>query len=87
MRRRGNGPEVIQYGETARPSPGPGEILLEVAGASFNPADIGDRSGEFRSVPLPFVLGFDVAGTVGELTRTGFVSHITGIRRVSQLSR
>ena len=61
------GPELIRYGEVDRPSPGPGEVLLEVAGASFNPADIGDRSGRYRSVTLPFVLGFDVAGTVDEV--------------------
>jgi NADPH:quinone reductase-like Zn-dependent oxidoreductase len=61
------GPDVIRYGEIPRPSPGPGEILLRVAGASFNPADIGDRSGRYRQVPLPFTLGFDVAGQVDEV--------------------
>lgn len=61
------GPDVIKYGDRARPSPGPSEVLLRVAGTSFNPADIGDRSGRYRGVPLPFILGFDVAGTVEEL--------------------
>ena len=61
------GPEVIRYEDVEKPSPGQGEVLLKVAAAGFNPADRGDRSGRFRSVPLPFTLGFDVAGTVAEV--------------------
>jgi NADPH:quinone reductase-like Zn-dependent oxidoreductase len=58
------GPDVIRYEDVERPAAGAGEVLLKVAAAGFNPADVGDRSGRFRSVPLPFTLGFDVAGTV-----------------------
>lgn len=61
------GPEVIQYEDVEKPSAGPGEVVLEVAAAGFNPADGGDRSGRFRSVRLPFTLGFDVAGTVDDV--------------------
>jgi NADPH:quinone reductase-like Zn-dependent oxidoreductase len=60
------GPDVIQYEDVEKPSAGPGEVVLEVAAAGFNPADLGDRSGRFRSVRLPFTLGFDVAGTVDD---------------------
>jgi NADPH:quinone reductase-like Zn-dependent oxidoreductase len=61
------GPEVIRYEDTEKPSAGKGEVLVKVAAAGFNPADGGDRTGRFRSVPLPFTLGFDVAGTVDEV--------------------
>lgn len=57
-------PDVIRYEEVERPTPRAGEVLLKVAAAGFNPADRGDRAGGFRKMPLPFTLGFDVAGTV-----------------------
>ncbi len=60
------GPDVIRYEDAPKPAPGPGEVLLKVAAAGFNPADGGDRSGRYRSVTLPFTLGFDVSGTVEE---------------------
>jgi NADPH:quinone reductase-like Zn-dependent oxidoreductase len=61
------GPEVIRYEDVEKPSAGNGQVLVKVAAAGFNPADRGDRSGRFRSVPLPFTLGFDVAGTVEDV--------------------
>jgi hypothetical protein len=60
------GPEVIRYEDVEKPTAGRGEVLVKVAAAGFNPADGGDRSGRYRSVPLPFTLGFDVAGIVDE---------------------
>jgi NADPH:quinone reductase-like Zn-dependent oxidoreductase len=60
------GPDVIRYEDAPKPAPGPGEVLIKVAAAGFNPADGGDRSGRYRSVTLPFTLGFDVSGTVEE---------------------
>ncbi len=50
--------------------PGPGEVLVQVAATSFNPSEIGLRSGLLRSVfalDLPYTLGWDVAGTVVEV--------------------
>ena len=68
------GPEVIRYEDAPKPAPGPGEVLIKVAAAGFNPADSGDRSGRYRSVALPFTLGFDVSGTVEEADAdSGFV--------------
>ncbi|NEE04671.1 NADP-dependent oxidoreductase [Phytoactinopolyspora halotolerans] len=58
------GPDVIRLEDVPTPSPDAGQVLLKVAATSFNPADIGDRSGAYRRVRLPFVIGFDVAGTV-----------------------
>lgn len=60
-------PEVIRYEEVPRPVPGPGEVLVRVAAAAFNPSDIGFRSGFLRDVlplDLPFTLGSEAAGTV-----------------------
>ncbi|MEU4689278.1 NADP-dependent oxidoreductase [Actinoplanes sp. NPDC023714] len=60
-------PELITTDEVDRPSPGPGEVLLRVAATSFNPSEVGLRRGLLRGVvevDLPYVLGWDVAGTV-----------------------
>jgi len=65
------GPEVIRYEDAPMPTAGPGEVLLKVAAAGFNPADGGDRSARFRKVTLPYILGFDVSGTVEEADPDG----------------
>ncbi|MEV0996737.1 zinc-binding dehydrogenase [Nonomuraea sp. NPDC050202] len=60
---------VIRADEVAIPRPGPGEVLLEVAATSFNPSEIGLRSGllpEVFRASLPHTLGWDVSGTVVE---------------------
>ena len=63
-------PEVLKYEEIDRPSPGPGEVLVKVAGAGFNPIDTWIRAGqltEFFPVALPHTPGIDVSGRVAEL--------------------
>ncbi|KHN82583.1 Quinone oxidoreductase-like protein 2 -like protein [Toxocara canis] len=45
--------------------PHDGEVLLEVANAGFNDADISMIEGKYHLIPtVPFVPGFEVAGTV-----------------------
>ncbi len=50
-----------------RPSPGVGELLLEVAAAGVNPVDTYFREGSYEPVGLPFTPGVDYAGTVVEV--------------------
>ncbi|MFC0625099.1 NADP-dependent oxidoreductase [Kribbella deserti] len=62
--------EVLRYEEADRPTPGPGQVLIQVAGMAFNPVDAGIRGGYLRQVfPLefPHIPGHDVAGTIAEL--------------------
>jgi NADPH:quinone reductase-like Zn-dependent oxidoreductase len=61
------GPDVLRYEETERPTPGEGEVLIEVRAASVNPIDWKIRRG-LRETQLPAVLGNDVSGVV-ELSR------------------
>ena len=68
---------VLRYEEAARPQPRPGEVLVEVAGTSFNPVDAAIRAGYLQQVfpiRLPHTPGIDVAGTIAELGSdvTGF---------------
>ncbi|MDX3569069.1 NADP-dependent oxidoreductase [Streptomyces sp. ID05-47C] len=59
------GPEVLAYTETDVPEPGPGEVLLRVAGAGVNPGDAVLRAGRVPDlVTLPWTPGTDVAGVV-----------------------
>ncbi|TNC27746.1 NADP-dependent oxidoreductase [Amycolatopsis alkalitolerans] len=63
------GPEVLRYEEAERPRPGAGQVLIRVAGTSFNPLDASIRAGflqEAFPVAFPHTPGVDVAGTVEE---------------------
>ncbi|MFB6270899.1 MAG: alcohol dehydrogenase catalytic domain-containing protein, partial [Halobacterium sp.] len=60
------GPDVLHVDDVERPSPGPGEVLLEVAAAGVNPVDTYFREGSYDPVGLPFTPGVDYAGTVVE---------------------
>ncbi|MEA2436084.1 MAG: hypothetical protein QOF65_640 [Thermoleophilaceae bacterium] len=70
--RETGGPEVLQFEEVDRPSPGDGEVLIRVRAASINPVDWKYRRG-FAEKPLPAVLGNDVSGTVEESRAAGYV--------------
>lgn len=62
--------DVLQYEEARRPAPGPGQVLVRVAGTSFNPVDAGIRGGylsEVYAISFPHIPGVDVAGTVAGL--------------------
>ena len=57
--------------EINRPSPGPGEVLVRIAGTSVNPVDAKARAGEllpmFPAERLPLLLGFDAGGHIEEV--------------------
>jgi NADPH:quinone reductase-like Zn-dependent oxidoreductase len=60
------GPEVLRYEEAPDPTPGPGEVLIELRAASLNHLDLWVRKG-LPSVPKPRILGADGAGVVAGL--------------------
>ncbi|HEX3314553.1 MAG TPA: alcohol dehydrogenase catalytic domain-containing protein, partial [Gemmataceae bacterium] len=58
-------PDHIKIGELPTPTPKSGEILIKVGAAAINPIDLYVRSGMVKMpLPMPFVPGSDVAGTV-----------------------
>ena len=58
------GPEVLHVVEIDRPTTGVGQILVRVHAAGVNPVDAMNReSGALVGAP-PFILGWDVSGTV-----------------------
>ncbi|GAA2491197.1 NADP-dependent oxidoreductase [Winogradskya humida] len=57
---------ALQLDETERPVPADGQVLVRVAGTSFNPVDVAIRAGFLRDqmpVTLPHTPGIDLAGT------------------------
>jgi NADPH:quinone reductase-like Zn-dependent oxidoreductase len=61
--------DVLVYEEADRPVAGPGQVVVQVAGTSFNPVDAAIRAGLLQQVfpvALPHVPNFDVAGVIAE---------------------
>jgi putative PIG3 family NAD(P)H quinone oxidoreductase len=59
------GPEVLVVRELPDPEPGPGEVVLEVAAAGLNRADLLQRMGFYPPPPgASEVLGMECSGTV-----------------------
>jgi NADPH:quinone reductase-like Zn-dependent oxidoreductase len=64
MTARGN-PDVLQMSKLPDLSPGPGEVLVRVHAVALNHLDVWVRKGAASpKLPLPHVLGCDVAGEV-----------------------
>jgi len=62
------GPEVLRYGEVPDPTPGPGEVLVDLKAAALNHVDIDIREGVSRfDFEFPHILGIEGAGVVAEL--------------------
>src|SRR5215218_10272785 len=65
---RPGGSEVLELEDRASPSPGAGEVLVDVAAAGVNFMDIYGREGRPPyERETPFVLGAEGAGTVSAL--------------------
>jgi len=60
------GPEVLEWTDVPDPTPGPDEVVVEVAAAGLNYIDTYHRTGLY-SVPLPFTPGLEGAGTIAAL--------------------
>ncbi len=64
------GPEVLRYEDAPKPSLAEGDVLIRVEATGVNPGEAKIRQGDFAEYhTLPFILGYDVAGTVAEVAR------------------
>jgi NADPH:quinone reductase-like Zn-dependent oxidoreductase len=60
------GPEVLEVQERPDPSPGPGQVRIDVRAAGVNFADTLARVGLYADAPKPpCVVGYEVAGAIG----------------------
>jgi len=74
------GPEVMHLEEIETPTPKAGEILIKVAAAGVNYADLAQRAGAYLTrTRTPTTLGIEIAGTVAALG-TGINSPVVGTR-------
>ncbi|MGI9050303.1 MAG: quinone oxidoreductase family protein [Rubrobacteraceae bacterium] len=61
-------PEVLRYADAERPTPGDGEVLIEVKSIGVNFADTMRRRNQYvLRQELPFIPGSEVAGVVVEV--------------------
>lgn len=64
------GSDVLVHEEVDRPTAGPGQVVLKVAGTAFNPVDVPIRAGilpDVFPVELPHIPNYDVSGVVAEV--------------------
>jgi NADPH:quinone reductase-like Zn-dependent oxidoreductase len=64
------GSDVLVYEDADRPVAGAGQVVLQVAGAAFNPLDVAIRAGYVQQqfpLTFPHIPNFDVAGVITEV--------------------
>ena len=62
------GPEVMRLEDIEKPTPKAGEVLIKVAAAGINYADLAQRQGAYLTrTHTPMTIGLEVSGTVEEL--------------------
>jgi NADPH2:quinone reductase len=67
------GSSTLEYTEVPDPTPGPGEVLVDVAASGVNYTDVYHREGRYP-IKTPFVVGSEGAGTVSAVG-----SRVTGV--------
>jgi NADPH:quinone reductase len=77
------GPEAFEVTERERPSPGPGQVLVDVSVAGVNYMDVYQRTGA-TPVKAPFVAGVEGVGVVAEVGEG--VGDVTAGQRVGWFS-
>jgi putative PIG3 family NAD(P)H quinone oxidoreductase len=66
--REPGGPEALEWTEVPDPSPGAGEVLVEVAASAVNRADLLQRQGYYPPPPgASDIIGLECSGTIIEL--------------------
>src|SRR5712692_5341305 len=77
------GREVMLLEEVETPAPGQGEVLIKIAAAGVNYADLAQRQGAYLTrTRTPMTLGAEVAGTVAALG-SGVSTPVVGTRVVA----
>ena len=78
------GPEVLEQVDLPVPEPGPGQVLIEVAYAGVNFAEVQHRRGEFGEPDGHG--GYDVPGLEASGTVVGLGAGVTGFAEGEQVA-
>lgn len=57
-------PDVLQYETAPQPEPAADEVVVRTHAIGVNPIDATVRNGDFFDVPLPWIPGWDLSGTI-----------------------
>jgi len=64
------GPDVLRYADVPEPAAGPNDVVVRVRACALNHLDLWVRNGlPGVSVPLPHILGSDIAGEIASVGR------------------
>jgi NADPH2:quinone reductase len=63
---RHGGPEVLELEDVADPSPGEGDVLIDVEAVGVNYRDVYEREGRGYGATPPAIIGVEGAGTVAQ---------------------
>ncbi|MGG3624540.1 NADP-dependent oxidoreductase [Bacillus gobiensis] len=84
--------EKLRIGESAKPSPGKGEVLIKTAAAGINPLDWMIRAGYLKEMipySFPLIIGSDVSGVVEKIgpgvTRFKEGDAVFGMQNITKL--
>ena len=80
------GPEVLQWTVVPDPTPGPGEVIIDVTATAVNRADLLQRQGNYPPPPgASEILGLECSGTISSVGAAIGLDHI-GEKVVALLS-
>ena len=80
------GPEVLEWSKVPDPTPGPGEVIIDVAATAVNRADLLQRQGHYPPPPgASDILGLECSGTISSVGAAISLDHI-GERVVALLA-
>jgi NADPH:quinone reductase len=75
---RNGGPEVLELRDVPAPTPGEGEVLVDVEAIGVNYRDVYEREGGGYGSPAPAIIGVEGAGRIHDTGERVAWAHVAG---------
>src|SRR5881227_1349365 len=75
---RNGGPEVLELAVVPAPTPGPGEVLVDVEAIGINYRDVYEREGGGYGSNPPAIIGVEGAGKIHDTGERVAWAHVDG---------
>src|ERR1700733_20029 len=75
---RNGGPEVLELRDVPAPTPGEGEVLVDVEAIGVNYRDVYEREGDGYGSPPPAIIGVEGAGRIHDSGERVAWAHVAG---------